>query len=70
MTSNETLPLYVTEKDAARLLSVSTAWLRKDRCNGRTVPYFKLGKSVRYSVAALSSSLGALQEGGVKPGRK
>ena len=41
--------MYLTEKDVAKITSISLATLRNDRFLGRGIPYSKIGKSVRYS---------------------
>jgi predicted DNA-binding transcriptional regulator AlpA len=43
----------VTAKDAARVLKVSLSWLAKARMRGDGPPYIKVGRSIRYSEAAL-----------------
>jgi predicted DNA-binding transcriptional regulator AlpA len=40
-------------KDAAVLLNVSLSWLAKARMRGDGPPFIKIGRSVRYSEAAL-----------------
>ena len=42
---------YLTEKQVAELLSCSLSRLRQDRHKSRGLPYSKMGRSVRYSVA-------------------
>ena len=43
----------LTPKEAANLLRVSASWLAKARMRGDGPPFVKLGRSVRYSEAAL-----------------
>jgi excisionase family DNA binding protein len=43
----------LTPKEAARLLKVSTSFLAKARMRGDGPPFIKVGRSVRYSEAAL-----------------
>jgi excisionase family DNA binding protein len=40
-------------KEAAKLLKVSLSWLAKARMNGDGPPYIRVGRSIRYSEAAL-----------------
>ena len=39
--------------DAARMLKVSLSWLAKARMRGDGPPYIRVGRSIRYSEAAL-----------------
>lgn len=39
--------------EAARLLKVSLSWLAKARMTGYGPPYIRVGRSIRYSEAAL-----------------
>jgi predicted DNA-binding transcriptional regulator AlpA len=39
--------------DAANLLRLSTSWLAKARMRGDGPPFIKIGRSIRYSEAAL-----------------
>jgi excisionase family DNA binding protein len=44
-----TAPKLLSTPEAAKLLGVSAALLSNDRTTGRhSIPYFKVGKSVRY----------------------
>jgi len=43
----------LTPMEAARLLKVSTSFLAKARMRGDGPPFIKVGRSVRYSEAAL-----------------
>lgn len=57
------MPQLVDEREAARRLGVSVAFLRADRCRGvvggRTPgpPFYRVGKAIRYDVADLESWL-------------
>ena len=42
-----------TPKEAARFLTVSPSWLAKARMRGDGPPFIKIGRSIRYSEAAL-----------------
>jgi hypothetical protein len=50
-----TTPSFVllTPKEAARLLKVSLSWLAKARMRGDGPPYIRIGRSIRYAMAAL-----------------
>jgi predicted DNA-binding transcriptional regulator AlpA len=43
----------LTAKDAADVLRLSASWLAKARMRGDGPPFVKLGRSIRYSEAAL-----------------
>jgi excisionase family DNA binding protein len=43
----------LTPKEAAEFLRVSLSWLAKARMRGDGPPFIKVGRSVRYSEAAL-----------------
>jgi predicted DNA-binding transcriptional regulator AlpA len=45
--------VLLTPKEAARLLKVSFSWLAKARMRGDGPPFIKIGRSIRYSEAAL-----------------
>ena len=48
------IPLnLLSPKEAARLLKVSVSWLAKARMRGDGPPYIRIGRSIRYSEAAL-----------------
>jgi predicted DNA-binding transcriptional regulator AlpA len=40
-------------KQAARLLNVSLSWMAKARMRGDGPPYIRIGRSIRYTEAAL-----------------
>ena len=42
-----------TPKEAAQFLKLSTSWLAKARMRGHGPPFIKIGRSVRYSEAAV-----------------
>jgi predicted DNA-binding transcriptional regulator AlpA len=50
-----TAPIMVllTPKEAAKLYKVSLSWLAKARMRGDGPPYIRIGRSIRYSEAAL-----------------
>lgn len=45
------IPVWITEKDVAKITAISLSKLRSDRFYGRGIPYSKIGKSVRYSLS-------------------
>ena len=45
--------VLLTAKEAAHRLKVSTSWLAKSRMRGDGPAYIQLGRSIRYSEAAL-----------------
>ncbi len=45
--------VLLTPKEAAKLLKVSLSWLAKARMRGDGPPYIRVGRSIRYSEAAL-----------------
>jgi hypothetical protein len=58
-----TVPVLLTQAEAARVICKSEKWLERDRWVGPTIPYCKLGRSVRYRVADLLEYI----EGNVTP---
>jgi hypothetical protein len=48
----------------------SVFWLRKDRIGAKIVPFYRIGKSVRYDLERCRSALLSLEEGGPKAVRK
>ena len=47
------IPVLLTPKEAARLLKVSLSWLAKARMRGDGPPYIRIGRSIRYTEAAV-----------------
>jgi excisionase family DNA binding protein len=45
--------MLLTPKEAAKVLKVSLSWLAKARMRGDGPPYIRVGRSIRYSEAAL-----------------
>jgi predicted DNA-binding transcriptional regulator AlpA len=43
----------LSPKEAAKFLKVSVSWLAKARMRGDGPPYIRIGRSIRYSEAAL-----------------
>jgi predicted DNA-binding transcriptional regulator AlpA len=49
----QSILVLLTPKEAARLLKLSTSWLAKSRMRGDGPPYIRMGRSIRYTEAAL-----------------
>lgn len=45
----ENSPQYLTEKQTAKLTGRALSTLRNERSKGIGLPYYKIGRSVRYS---------------------
>ena len=45
----EKLPQFLSEIEVAKILSISRATLQQNRWLNRGLPFFKVGRSVRYS---------------------
>ena len=43
--------MLLDEKQLAKIINRSVRTLRNDRCQGRGLPYVKIGGSIRYSLA-------------------
>ena len=52
----------LTEKELSRSLKISLPKLRKDRIRGKGFPFVKIGKSVRYPVAAVHDHLKKIEK--------
>ncbi len=52
---SSTINLWVDDVRASVILGCSTSKLRQDRHKCRGIPYAKMGRSVRYSVADLEA---------------
>lgn len=65
-------PLAVGEHEVAAAIGVSVHTLRKDRQQGRRIPFFKIGSAVRYNLDRVREALAALEVGGPapRPGRR
>jgi hypothetical protein len=61
-----TLPQMVSEKQAARILAVSTAALRRWRREGRGPEFTRLERCVRYSVKSIEGWLAENSSGDKK----
>lgn len=50
---------WISEKDVAALTGISVSTLQKDRFYERGIPYFKIGRSVRYALSDVESFMAA-----------
>ena len=48
-TVSGSIPVYLSPKEAAKLLKCSTSFLAKKRLSGDGPPYHKLGHAIRYA---------------------
>lgn len=62
--TTQTKPLLVNEKAISELIGMSVHFLRIDRRSGQTIPFFKIGGSVRYNPAQVTEALAAMAHGG------
>jgi hypothetical protein len=56
----------VTESEIARAYSVSIDFLRKDRRTKRLIPFFRMGRAIRYDLDRVREALIKREEGGTK----
>lgn len=54
----------VDEYKAAEALGISVHTLRQDRVHDRRIPFFRIGRSVRYDLDRVWQALAALEVGG------
>ena len=47
----QTVPVLLDQMEASKYLGVSHKWLERDRWMGPTIPYLKVGRSVRYKAS-------------------
>jgi excisionase family DNA binding protein len=57
------IPVLLTPEEAAKILKLSLSWLAKARMHGDGPPYMKVGRSIRYSEAALLQWMKSQQRG-------
>lgn len=57
-------PISIDEYEAARLTGLSVHTLRKDRVGKQRIPFYRIGRSVRYNVQRLQETLTSLEVGG------
>ena len=62
-----TLPQMLSEKQAARILAVSIAALRRWRREGRGPEFTRLGRCIRYNVKSIECWLAENSSGNRKP---
>ena len=60
---NEITPLVVTEREAAKMLAVSTAALRRWRREGRGPRVTRIERCVRYRLSDLEAYLARAEQG-------
>ncbi len=56
--------LAVDEKAIADALGMSLPWVRKDRRTKRILPFYRIGKSIRYDLGRVREALTLCEEGG------
>lgn len=56
--------IALTEQQAAEALGFTIHWLRKDRAGPRKIPFFRIGRAVRYSPERIRQALERFEEGG------
>ena len=61
--AQNTPPLAVDEHEIARLLGISVISVRRDRYGARSIPFFRVGRAIRYNPEAVLSAFLARQEG-------
>jgi hypothetical protein len=59
------LPLIVDDKQIAEIIHMSLEWVRKDRLTKRLLPFFRVGRAIRYDVPTVRKAFIARMEGGV-----
>jgi len=57
-------PLAVDEKAIAEAIGMSLPWVRKDRRTKRILPFYRIGKSIRYDLGRVREALALREEGG------
>ena len=51
----KTKPIYITEKELAERWSISNFTIQQWRLGGKSLPYFKIGRSIRYSLEVIEA---------------
>ena len=59
-------PIAVDERVCAPAIGKSVAWLRKDRLSTKIIPFYRIGKSIRYDLDRVRAALATTEEGGPK----
>ena len=62
--TSDDVRIAVDENSIASATGMSVPWVRKDRQTKRILPYYKIGRSIRYDVGRVRQALLALEEGG------
>jgi len=57
-------PVAVDEVELARLIGMSVDFLQKDRVTKRLIPFYKIGKAVRYDISRVRMALEQMELGG------
>lgn len=57
-------PLFITDTQLAPMLGVSVSFLRRDRIEGRRIPFIKLGDRCLYDLQDVLAAMRALKVGG------
>jgi predicted DNA-binding transcriptional regulator AlpA len=52
--------------EVAKLIKMSLPWVRKDRATKRILPFFRIGRSIRYDAATVLKAVQSRTEGGLK----
>lgn len=56
----------VADEEIAKIIKMSVHWVRKDRITDRVLPFFRLGRAIRYNVPVVIAAFNAHMEGGAK----
>ena len=59
--------IAIGEFALADAIGMSVDFLRKDRSGKRIIPFFRIGKSIRYNPQRVNEALQAIEQGGHKP---
>jgi hypothetical protein len=59
------VPLIVDDKKLAEIIGMSLPWVRKDRSTNRLLPFFRVGRAIRYDVSTVRKAFMSRMEGGV-----
>ena len=63
-------PIGLTEKAIAAEINVSVSWIQHDRVGARLIPFYRIGKNIRYNKARVHAALAGLEEGGPSTRRR
>jgi hypothetical protein len=56
----------LTDQEVAELVNMSVPWVRKDRRTKRILPFYRLGRSIRYDTDTVLKAMQSRMEGGAK----